>query len=298
MPFTKLSYTTFAAAARALAERLDARIILDCTAIAGAARRFVLDDPIQAEIVRGVPGKPHGRRLRLPGALGRQLSDAFHDRVPTTYRIEGHRFKVFSEKRWFKYDTMFERLSGSIYLDGYWQSYRYFDNVADLIRGGIRPTTRPPSVQTAAWLAPHREPANAVCLHVRRGDYLPAAGGPASSVRRFLYDDAINHIRPLPDRTAHIRVLRRYPVVPGKRSTSAGPEDFVDVNGPDEAVDDLQPHGGMPASHHRQLLVELVGGVARRASATGRDRAADLAARIGLAAVELLPPQWIRLPRV
>ena len=80
--------------------RLGARLVLDCTVISGAARPFVLDRyPIDADIVRDAPGKPHRRYFRLPGALGRRLTDAFHDRVPTTYRIGGHRFKVFGEKR-------------------------------------------------------------------------------------------------------------------------------------------------------------------------------------------------------
>ena len=200
------------AAGRALAHRLGAPLVLDCTVISGAARRFVLDRyPIDAEIVRDAPGKPHRRYFRLPGTLGRRLTDAFHDRVPTTYRIGGHRFKVFGEKQWFTYDPQFEKLSGSIYLTGYWQSYRYFEDAADAIRAEIRPAW-PLTDANRAWLA-RIEAANAVCLHVRRGDYLDHRGRRRSSVR------AATTTRPWRTcaarcRCADLRVLRRHRVVP------------------------------------------------------------------------------------
>jgi hypothetical protein len=279
------------AAARALAKRLDARLILDCTAIAGAARRFVLDRyPIDAEIVRAVPGKLRGRRFRLPGALGSRLSDAFHDHVPTTYRIDGHRFKVFSEKRWFKYDPMFERLAGSIYLDGYWQSYRYFENVVDLIRAEIHPTT-PPSDANRTWLA-RIESANAVCLHVRRGDYLPQAGPPIVCTRSY-YDDAIKHIR---------RFLQQPQIfvfsddIAWCRHTFDAPDTaFVDANGPDEAVDDLHL---MAACRHHIIANSSLSWWG--AWLGGHPAQVVIAPQPWLpgwpAAVELLPPHWIKLP--
>src|SRR5262245_61651035 len=86
------------AAGRALAARLGGRLVIDCTMSMKAARQFVLDCyPIDADIVRDAPGKPRRRHFRIPGRLGQRLTDAFHDHVPTTYRIAGHRYKVFGE---------------------------------------------------------------------------------------------------------------------------------------------------------------------------------------------------------
>src|SRR5262245_14749502 len=159
------------AAGRALAVRLGARLVLDCTLSVSAARPFVLDRyRIDADIVRDAPGKPRRRHFRLPGRLGRRLTDAFHDHVPTTYRINAHRFKVFGERRELSYDPQFERLTDSTYLLGDWQSYRYFENVADLVRDEIRPAW-PLSDANRSWLA-RIETANSVSVHVRRGDYL------------------------------------------------------------------------------------------------------------------------------
>jgi hypothetical protein len=224
------------AAGRALAQRLGARLVLDCTSRHAEFRPIVLDRlAINAEIVRNAAGKPHSRRLRLPGALGRKLSDAFHDHFPTTYRIDGHRFKVFGEKWSFIYDHRFDELDGSIYLDGYWQSYRYFEAVADLVRDEIRPLGTP-SEANRDWLARIKS-ANSVALHVRRGDYLGHKGTPLICALSY-YNSALQHIR----RLLHEPQMFVFSDdVTWCRQAFAAPDiTFVDVNGPDDAVDDLR----------------------------------------------------------
>ena len=281
------------AAGRALAHRLGAPLVLDCTVISGAARRFVLDRyPIDAEIVRDAPGKPHRRYFRLPGALGRRLTDAFHDRVPTTYRIGGHRFKVFGEKQWFTYDPFFERLRGSIYLTGYWQSYRYFEDAADLIRAEIRPAW-PLSDANRAWLA-RIEAANAVCLHVRRGDYLDHRGESPLLCARSYYDAALAHVRrSLPD--AQIFVFSD-DIAWCRETFAAAGFSFVDSNGADDAADDLRL---MAACRHHVIansslswwgawLARHPGQVVIAPQPWLPDVSSDR---------DLLPAHWIRLPR-
>jgi hypothetical protein len=262
------------AAGRALAKRLDARLILDCTAMSGAARPFVLDRyPIDAEIVRDAPGKPHGRHLRLPGAIGRRLSDAFHDRVPTTYRLDGHRFKIFGEKRWFTYDRYFEKLTGSIYLNGYWQSYRYFENAADLIRHEIRPTGSP-SDANRAWLA-RIESANAVCLHVRRGDYLHRKAGAPVICARCYYDGALQHVRRF---HGEPQIFVFSDDIAWCREAFAAPDIvFVDINGPDDAVDDLRLMAGCRQHIIANSSLSWWGAWLAPSSGPGRDRATALA---------------------
>jgi hypothetical protein len=68
------------------------------------------------------------------------------------------------------FDPRFLTASGRVYLQGYWQSERYFQPVAQLIRSEL--TLRdPPEPDNAALLAQIRA-VEAVALHVRRGDYL------------------------------------------------------------------------------------------------------------------------------
>ena len=164
------------------------------------------------------------------------MTDAFHDRVPTTYRIGGHRFKVFGEKQWFTYDPFFERLRGSIYLTGYWQSYRYFEDAADLIRAEIRPAW-PFSDANRAWLA-RIEAANAVCLHVRRGDYLDHRGEAPLLCARSYYDAALAHVR-RSVQDAQIFVFSDDIAWCRETFADAG-FSFVDSNGADDAADDLR----------------------------------------------------------
>jgi hypothetical protein len=66
-------------------------------------------------------------------------------------------------------DRIFSNLSG-LYLDGYWQSYRYFNQVADLLRKELTPIAHP-SPADSALIERITDP-NSVSVHVRRGDYV------------------------------------------------------------------------------------------------------------------------------
>ncbi len=80
--------------------------------------------------------------------------------IPTVWRQLGHHF-----------DPQFGRLTGSVYLKGYFQSWLYFDNAADEVRKAfdLRPLLSEGGRlrAQAAELAGKR----AVAVHVRRGDY-------------------------------------------------------------------------------------------------------------------------------
>lgn len=281
------------AAGRALAQRLGARLVLDGTSHHAQFRPIVLDRfAIDAEIVRDAAGRPRRRYFRIPGALGRRLTDSFHDYFPRTYRIDGHRFNVFGERQLFTYDPTFETLSGSAYLIGYWQSYRYFEDAADQIRREIRPA-HPPSEENRMWLS-RIEACNSVCLHVRRGDYL---GGEADSpvvCGPSYYGDAMQHVsRSL----AAPKLFVFSDDIPWCRTAFAGRDvEFVDSNGPDDAIDDLRLMAacrhhiiansslswwGAWLAHHPEQVV-----IAPQPWLPGTHSDRDL-----------LPPRWIKLPK-
>lgn len=70
----------------------------------------------------------------------------------------------------FKLDLGILSLGPDTYLDGYWQSYKYFESIADVIR---RDFTLQNSLSLPIQaLQREIEAKNAVCLHVRRGDYV------------------------------------------------------------------------------------------------------------------------------
>ncbi len=183
------------AAGRSLAQRCNARLILDATTftLPQQRRAFALSPyPIDADVMfDGYAYSPTTRWVKLPRPRDMEYSTSLLDRV--RYRLargggllqRGYMqfstlidrmtgaagLRVFAEKS-FDYDCAFAMLGARIYLDGYWQSERYFVDVRDVLR---RELTLPdaPNAANASWLA-RIEGASSVCVHVRRGDYLKA----------------------------------------------------------------------------------------------------------------------------
>jgi hypothetical protein len=93
------------------------------------------------------------------------------ERIPARARLllKLRRPTVIKEKALFSYDPRLAAVAGSVVLDGYWQSYRYFEHIAEEVRRVFR---LPPASSHAGrrLLADCADP-NCVAIHVRRGDY-------------------------------------------------------------------------------------------------------------------------------
>jgi hypothetical protein len=225
------------AAARALAKRLRAHVVLDCTLPQPRQRRFVLDRyPICATVTRNGPLKVPTHHFRLRGTLGRRITDDFHRLVPRYVSVDGKRFKVFEEQAWFAFDPRFETLAGSTYLIGWWQSYRYFESIADAVRSEFRsPVT--PSASNQRWRERIRQ-TNSVCLHVRRGDYLePAAFELFGICQPAYYANAIHQMRERVDNPVFF--VFSDDLTWCRENLAANDVVFVDANPCEEAVDEL-----------------------------------------------------------
>jgi hypothetical protein len=72
-------------------------------------------------------------------------------------------------ERAFEFDPAILHLGDGRYLDGYWQSYRYFADVVPQVRREL--TVRIPPSDADRTLIDHMARCDSVCLHVRRGDY-------------------------------------------------------------------------------------------------------------------------------
>ncbi len=70
----------------------------------------------------------------------------------------------------FEYDPQLIRLTGNLIIDGYWQSERYFNEIADDIRRELQPI-EPPSPNEREFLSKIIR-VNSVSLHIRRGDFI------------------------------------------------------------------------------------------------------------------------------
>lgn len=60
--------------------------------------------------------------------------------------------------------------SGNIYLQGYWQNEKYFDDIADIIRDDLK-IIKKPNKKNAELIGIIGD-TNSVAIHIRRGDYI------------------------------------------------------------------------------------------------------------------------------
>lgn len=77
------------------------------------------------------------------------------------------------QEKQYNFDPQILALSNSIYLDGYWQSEKYFADIANIIKNEFTVTL--PQTGTNLELAQHISSGESVSLHVRRGDYVTDA---------------------------------------------------------------------------------------------------------------------------
>ncbi|WP_020596174.1 alpha-1,2-fucosyltransferase [Spirosoma panaciterrae] len=74
-------------------------------------------------------------------------------------------------ERGFAYNPkMLRQLSDRVYLNGYWQSYRYFEDIAATLRADC--SFPDPLPDSAVGLAGQINATNSICLHIRRTDFL------------------------------------------------------------------------------------------------------------------------------
>jgi hypothetical protein len=148
-------------------------------------------------------------RVRIVGGLGNQMFGAaagmaLAKRLGANLELEHYRFRASSARtlpyelapfnlpaklcdstaqyRWWQrpavwrqpghhFDPEFERLSGSVYLKGYFQSWRYFENIAGEVRRmfDLKPLISAAGRAQAAAAESVGE--RSVAVHLRRGDY-------------------------------------------------------------------------------------------------------------------------------
>ncbi len=75
----------------------------------------------------------------------------------------------------FTFDPNILRASGQVYLDGYWQSEKYFEDIQELLRAEFTVKEQPQGAN-ASMMERIKQSSAAVSLHVRRGDYASDPG--------------------------------------------------------------------------------------------------------------------------
>jgi Glycosyl transferase family 11 len=147
------------------------------------------------------------------------------------------RWKHFSEKG-FSFDSAFLRLPDETYLDGYWQSYRYFEGVASLIRTELTPSLVMGANDRA--IANLMNSTQSISIHVRRGDYVNNAASAQHGVCGLdYYHRAVNHLL---DRVqpAHFFVFSDDPMWTRENLLLPADTTYVEHNDASTAFQDLR----------------------------------------------------------
>lgn len=147
------------ACGRALAQRRRTRLLLDLSHYRGhELRRFELDH--FAVRYRRAALKDLGRFRDLGGRAA--LASA-------PWRLFGRGPCTVVRERDFRYDPEAFAAGGHLSLEGFWQSYRYFEDYAGELRAELSP--REPLEGPEAALAARVAGGETVAVHVRGGDY-------------------------------------------------------------------------------------------------------------------------------
>ena len=146
------------AAGRALSLRLGVPLHLDLSWFFGRKDRRYALAPF------AISGVPRKRNLLLPNLL-----KSWESKVARRYATKRMGVPIFRERH-FHFDSAFKRLSAPVYLEGYWQSELYFLETRDALLREFSLREHPPE---ACLLLAERIASNeAICVHVRRGDYV------------------------------------------------------------------------------------------------------------------------------
>jgi hypothetical protein len=146
------------AAGRSLSFRLGVPLVLDLSWFGGQEERQFALSPfsIKAELKTQCPWlSPRSRAL--VSRLSRRWLGCIMG-VP-----------VWREPH-FHYSSDFAVLSGAVFLEGYWQSERYFQDIRSMLLQEFALRESLPSA--CAKLVEEISGCDAICVHVRRGDYL------------------------------------------------------------------------------------------------------------------------------
>ncbi|AUG54567.1 alpha-1,2-fucosyltransferase [Thalassospira marina] len=146
------------AAGRSLALKLNVPLELDISWFKGCLdRNYALD-------MFNVSATLREHKSSLPDFL-----QNFETRMSRRYARRRMGVPIYREPH-FHFDPNFETIENPVFLEGYWQSERYFRKYAETIHADLR--LRKPIPEACQNVMNDVRSSNAICVHVRRGDYV------------------------------------------------------------------------------------------------------------------------------
>jgi hypothetical protein len=176
------------AVARSLSIKLNSPLLLDISGF----ENYGLHQGFELQRIFNCTSVPVSK-AEINKILGWQ-APAFIRRVVSRPSLTALRSKSFVLEPHFNYWAGISHLTGNCYLSGYWQTEKYFSEVAHEIRADFAFKLAMNTKNTE--LAQQINQVNAVSLHVRRGDYANNAKNIATHGLCSLdyYQSAIKHI--------------------------------------------------------------------------------------------------------
>jgi hypothetical protein len=145
---------------------------------------------------------------------------------------------LFKEQS-FIYDPNIRQCHDDVYLEGYWQSEKYFKDIEEIIREDFTVSEKPDYLNKQ--LAEMIGNCEAVSLHIRRGDYIsnPVTNAYHGSCSEEYYREAISKIESN-SKNPHFFVFSDDPKWVKENFDTGYPTIFIDFNGPDKDYEDLR----------------------------------------------------------
>jgi hypothetical protein len=153
-------------------------------------------------------------------------------------KLAGPRPRHYREAH-FHFDPGLARQRPALYMDGYWQSERYFADIANTLRRELTP--RDDMEPENARIAEAIGSAQAVSLHVRRGDYVANAHTNAYHgvcSLHYYYDAVASITAAVPE--AHFFVFSDDHAWTRENLDTGRPTTFVEANQADRGFRDMQ----------------------------------------------------------
>lgn len=218
------------AAGLALAERLGVPLKLDLSEFDSyRLRRYELDKfNISAEIASA---EETAGFIINPSRFQR-----FYSRLAISLSLRFNRI-AFRQIR-FEYDEAFGKIRYPMYLNGYWQSEKYFKPVENKLRTELQLVDKLGGESQAIFEEILECPA--VSLHIRRGDYIsnPSAALVHGVCSLEYYHSAVHHVAALVENPQFF-VFSDDPQWARANLKIGYRVKFVEANGPDRGVEDM-----------------------------------------------------------
>jgi len=163
------------------------------------------------------------------------------NRIVTTYKecSKPYYRRTYIREKSLDFDPNILQISGSAYLEGYWQSEKYFKDIEDIIKREFT-VIDPPDNENLNY-ARMIQSSNAVAIHVRRGDYIsdPNANQFHGICSLQYYNRAIDQIM-LTVKNPHFFVFSDDPAWTQDNLKIDAQKTFVVHNPPDKNYEDLR----------------------------------------------------------